>query len=312
MSTSAVIRKERSLEPSRSAHPVITAGRDGSEAQQLELGIAPLPFQSQQQPALESRRDFFVRLSAMIGLLLYIVSSPLNSFIVTVLRGGLLGFVGWYGWWEASFRLREWQARIRKEQLLAWFVRQRDIEEMKQIRLLLQTPEHLRTLLEGADAYQSRFHVKVAEGVREFISGPEVSPEFVDRLKRLAPADPWKDGFAVLHKKDKAIIGLGGFAGPPDADGTVEIAYGIAPGYQSRGYAGEVAEELIAYAFASGRVRKVCAHTLPRDNPSTRVLTKCGFGFVGEVEQGEDGIVWRGGKALKRCPQGISNFHSRF
>jgi len=177
--------------------------------------------------------------------------------------------------------------------MAAWFVRQRNLEEMKRIRLLGQTPEHLRTLLEGADAYQGRFHVNVAEGVRDLIAGPEVSPEFIARLKQSAPPDPWKDGFAVLHKEENTIIGLSGFAGAPDTEGTVEIAYGIAPGYQNRGYASEVAEELIAYAFASGRVQKVCAHTLPQSNPSTRVLTKCGFTLIGETTHPEDGTVWR-------------------
>jgi RimJ/RimL family protein N-acetyltransferase len=73
----------------------------------------------------------------------------------------------------------------------------------------------------------------------------------------------------------------------------VEIAYGIAPGYQNRGHATETARELIAYAFASGRVRTIWAHTLPQHNASTRVLLKCGFILIGEVAHAEDGIVWR-------------------
>jgi RimJ/RimL family protein N-acetyltransferase len=84
-----------------------------------------------------------------------------------------------------------------------------------------------------------------------------------------------------------------GFTGPPSADEMVEIAYGIAPGYQNRGHAREAAQELIVYAFASGRVRTIRAHTLPQHNASTRVLTRCGFTLIGEVTHPEDGIVWR-------------------
>jgi RimJ/RimL family protein N-acetyltransferase len=73
----------------------------------------------------------------------------------------------------------------------------------------------------------------------------------------------------------------------------VEIAYGVAPGYQGRGYATEAAEALVAYALGSGRVRTVRAHTLPKANPSTRVLEKCGFKCLGEVIDPEDGAVWR-------------------
>jgi RimJ/RimL family protein N-acetyltransferase len=47
------------------------------------------------------------------------------------------------------------------------------------------------------------------------------------------------------------------------------------------------------YAFASGQVRVVRAHTLPELNASARALTKCGFKRVGEVVDPEDGLVWR-------------------
>lgn len=162
----------------------------------------------------------------------------------------------------------------------------------KRISLLSHTPEHLRALLDGTDIYERRFNIRVADGVRDFLVGPEVSAEFLERLKGPAPADPWKDGFAVVHIADGTVIGFGSFTGPPGADEMVEIAYGLAPGYQSRGHATEAAQELIAYAFASGRVRTIRAHTLPQHNASTRVLLKCGFTLLGEVTHAEDGIVW--------------------
>jgi ribosomal-protein-alanine N-acetyltransferase len=164
---------------------------------------------------------------------------------------------------------------------------------MKRISLLSHTPEHLRALLEGSDVYERRFNIKVAEGVRNFLIGPEVSAEFLERLNGPAPADPWKDGFAVVHGADSTVIGFASFTGPPSAEAVVEIGYGIAPGYQNRGYATEAARELIAYAFDSGRVRTIRANTLPEHNASTRVLRKCGFTFVGEITHAEDGIVWR-------------------
>ena len=113
---------------------------------------------------------------------------------------------------------------------------------MQRISLFAHTPEHSRALLEGVDAYERRFGIRVAEGVRDFLAGPEVSADFLERLKGSAAADPWKDGFAVLHIADNTVIGLGGFTGPPSEDGMVEIAYGIAPGYQNRGHAREAAQ----------------------------------------------------------------------
>ena len=86
---------------------------------------------------------------------------------------------------------------------------------------------------------------------------------------------------------------MGGFKGPPDAEGVVEIAYGIVEGYQGRGYATEIARALMSYAAGSGRANTIRAHTLPETNASTRVLEKCGFQCMGEVIDPEDGSVWR-------------------
>ena len=172
----------------------------------------------------------------------------------------------------------------------------------QRIRFLPQTPEHFRVLFEGTDAYQRRFGVRVAEGVRDFLAGPEVSAEFLERLNGPAAADPWKDGFAVVHVADNAVIGLCSFTGPPSAEGTVEIAYGIAPEYQNRGHATEAARELIAYALASGLVRTIRAHTLPEQNASTRVLVKCGFTLVGKVTHPDEGVVWRWEMQPERRP----------
>lgn len=79
----------------------------------------------------------------------------------------------------------------------------------------------------------------------------------------------------------------------PDADGLVEIAYGIDEAFQGHGYATEAAAALVDFAFADPRVRVVCAHTLCQAAASPRVLEKCGFTHVGEVVDPEDGPVWR-------------------
>jgi RimJ/RimL family protein N-acetyltransferase len=161
------------------------------------------------------------------------------------------------------------------------------------ISLLPHTPEHLKALLEGREVYERRFKVKVADGVRDFLIGPEVSAEFLARLTTAPAPDPWKDGFGVLHLAENILIGFCSFTGTPTADGTVELAYGIAPAYRGRGYATKAAQALIAYALASGLVRTIQAHTLPQRNASTRVLQKCDFTMIEEIIHPEDGVVWR-------------------
>jgi len=121
----------------------------------------------------------------------------------------------------------------------------------------------------------------------------DVSPQYLAHLRASDAADPWVHGFAVVHRESGSVIGSAGFKGPPGPDRVAEIAYGIVPAHQGRGCATEAAEALIRFAFDSGAVRLVRAHTLPTPNASTRVLTKCGFGCVGEVTDPEDGLVWR-------------------
>ena len=92
---------------------------------------------------------------------------------------------------------------------------------------------------------------------------------------------------------------MAGFPGPPDSDGVAEIAYGIAPAYQSRGYATEAANALIDFAASDPRVKKIRAHTLAQTNASTRVLEKCGFTKIVETIDPEERIpVWRWEKNL--------------
>jgi [ribosomal protein S5]-alanine N-acetyltransferase len=121
----------------------------------------------------------------------------------------------------------------------------------------------------------------------------EVSPEWLARVKASTSADPWTHGFAVAQRASGAVVGMCAYKGPPGPEGVVEIAYGINPEYQGRGYATEVARALVAFAHDSGQVRLVCAHTRPEENASTHVLTKCGFEWIGEVMDPEDGLVWR-------------------
>jgi RimJ/RimL family protein N-acetyltransferase len=121
----------------------------------------------------------------------------------------------------------------------------------------------------------------------------EVSATWLATLEASSEIDPWAHGFTLIHRNSGTAVGSCGFKGPPDAEGMVEIAYGIEPEHQGKGYATEAAAALVGYAFASDQVRVVRAHTLPVPNASTRVLTKCGFQKIGEAMDPDDGLVWR-------------------
>ena len=128
----------------------------------------------------------------------------------------------------------------------------------------------------------------------------QMSADWLARFKHAACADPWIHGFNLVHRGSNLVVGHAGFTGPPSSDGTAEIAYGVNPEHRGKGYATEAAQGLIRFAFESGRVRVVRAHTLPEPNASTRVLAKCGFRNQGEVVEPEDGIVWRWEKTIRQ------------
>jgi RimJ/RimL family protein N-acetyltransferase len=170
--------------------------------------------------------------------------------------------------------------------------------ETKNLRLVPHAPEHLRALIESSESYEQRSGMKPANGLRDFIVSDDVAPEWLAALESASGIDPWRYGFAVVHRESGLVIGNAGFTGPPNADGIFEIAYGIVPEYEGRGYATEAADALIAWATQNGQGKIARAHTLPLRNASCRVLEKCGFQHAGELTHPTDGLIWRWEKHL--------------
>ncbi len=136
------------------------------------------------------------------------------------------------------------------------------------------------------------------------IADMSCDPELVDRpveraigmkLERMqsAPLEdhPWLTYWAVLLRSEGRAIGLLGFKGPPSDEGSVEIGYGIAPGYRNRGLTTEAAACLVGWAFSDPRCAAVTAVGVrPGNTASERVLRKLGARLV---RRGGSGSDWR-------------------
>ncbi len=155
--------------------------------------------------------------------------------------------------------------------------------QTKNLKLVPRTLEEVRAMVEAMTPSEKA----------------ELSADWLALLRASTSADPWTHGFSLVHLDSDTVVGMCGFKGPPAGNGVVEIAYGVSPEYRGKGYATEAAQALTDYAFNSGKVRVVRAHTLPEPNASTRVLTKCGFRRIGEVIDPEDGLVWRWEKDIE-------------
>ncbi|MGH8101264.1 MAG: GNAT family N-acetyltransferase [Chthoniobacterales bacterium] len=147
-------------------------------------------------------------------------------------------------------------------------------------------------MLRRLEEFENNAGLRVADGIRDQLRS--ASPDFVTRLEVARELDPWQFGFGLIHKIDHVLMGMCGFPGPPDAEGIAEIAYGIAPAYQGRGYATEAAQALCEFAASDSRVKTIRAHTLAEVNASTRVLEKCGFRKIADTVDPENNLrVWR-------------------
>ncbi|WP_250037588.1 GNAT family N-acetyltransferase [Paractinoplanes maris] len=158
---------------------------------------------------------------------------------------------------------------------------------MPDIRFVQLSPAALTALIDGdlaaasaeAGVPLSPYLVEEAWLWRIRLEDIQADPAAAEWIARAAVAEP--DGVTVGH---------GGFHGPPDADGVVEVAYSVDPEHRRRGYAKAMLRALLERADADPRVTAVRASIRP-DNVGSRA-TIAGFGFrkVGEQWDPEDGL----------------------
>jgi RimJ/RimL family protein N-acetyltransferase len=138
---------------------------------------------------------------------------------------------------------------------------------------------------------------KTAEEARAMVEAmaplarAQLSPRWLSQLYS-PTVDHWTLGYTLVRAEDGAPVGQCAFKSPP-MDGVVEIAYGVAPEFEGRGYATEAARALVRIAFENSEVQAVIAHTSENTNASSRVLLKAGFRSIGQVTDPEDGLVWK-------------------
>jgi ribosomal-protein-alanine N-acetyltransferase len=102
-----------------------------------------------------------------------------------------------------------------------------------------------------------------------------------------------------LILEDGVVVGDAGTHGPPDADGDVEIGYGLAEPWRGRGLAGEFVAALAEHLLARPGVRRVVAREVLADNlPSRRALERAGF----RLEREENGLTWYALGAIDEQP----------
>ena len=132
-----------------------------------------------------------------------------------------------------------------------------------------------------------------AELAPGFGGDPAAATEMLEQTLQLLTKDPRPDPWGCyLASANGETIGTCAFKAAPDGDGVVEIAYMTFPAFEGRGHATAMAAALVEIAETAGAAIAI-AHTLPEENASNRALRRNGFGYVGEVMDPEDGLIWR-------------------
>ena len=165
------------------------------------------------------------------------------------------------------------------------------------LHLVPLTGAVLRRRLESDD-FESV--VDLPDGARTVRFGPQWPGDALGSYPRLL-TDVGEAADAVVDLRYVAIERETGYAvaelgakRPVEADGSVEIGYGVNESEWGRGLGTEAVGALVDHALSREDIARVLAHTTPDNIASQRVLENTGFSRIGStVEEGHGTVaVW--------------------
>lgn len=146
-----------------------------------------------------------------------------------------------------------------------------------------------------AEADAARDHTRLATLLSAQIPAawpPNLTLDALDLWARTLATHPeqagWWGWFFVRDEgapHHRMLLGGGGFKGPPDEAGRVEIGYAVLDPFRQRGFATEAMRALVTWAFGDARVQLAVAETFPDQTPSLGVIEKLGMTYVGDGEE---------------------------
>lgn len=163
--------------------------------------------------------------------------------------------------------------------------------QTRRLNIIPLTLTDLKTVLQSTGSLEERLSLPLVsdllvgrahDAVEKKISRMEAAPSHLH---------PWYTYWLIIVRNMPLGVGLVGFKGEPNAEGSVEIGYGIDAEYQRLGYMTEAVKGMIAWAFTDPACKIITATLTAPDNiASHRVLQKVG---MEQVYSGPDGISYR-------------------
>lgn len=156
--------------------------------------------------------------------------------------------------------------------------------ETFRLRLIPGTAELLHTEIEHPPLFSETLGAAVPPNWPPAAMRP-VHLLFLQQLEQNPEFTGWLTWYWLLNRPLPAsLIGCGGFKGPPQQGGHVEIGYSVLSQYRRQGYATEAVAALSDWAFSHPEVTRIMAETARINHPSIRVLEKVNFLCLGETE----------------------------
>ena len=90
-----------------------------------------------------------------------------------------------------------------------------------------------------------------------------------------------------MSKTDRTVIGATDFKDVPNANGEVEIGYGIGKAFEHNGYMTEAVESMCKWALRQKNVLNIIAETDIDNQASQNILERCGF-----IKYKEEETIW--------------------
>ena len=161
----------------------------------------------------------------------------------------------------------------------------------ERLTLVAATARHVRAELKAPDQLAMLLDAVVSPSWPPGEYDREAMSFFLARFEEGGAAvEGWYSWYALVTESERRVlVGAGGYFGPPDEQGSVEIGYSILPEWQGQGYATELAGGLVEHVLSFPRTTQVVAHTFESNPASVRVLERCGFRNVGPGS--EPGLV---------------------
>jgi RimJ/RimL family protein N-acetyltransferase len=150
----------------------------------------------------------------------------------------------------------------------------------KRLRMVAATPELLQLELDAPSVFSDRLNAALPEDWPPGEYDRDAIRFFLEQT--IAGGNSvagWFGWYLLLDAEEgdgSFLAGCGGYIGPPDAVGQVEIGYSLCARWRGQGLAKEAIGALVENAWQRG-AQTVVAHTDPQNSASIGVLLACGF-----------------------------------